>query len=87
MIILSSLAFACILTGALAGLITFALLIIAVEHYGNGHAGAWPDRDRTAYVPSGAFLVVSARSVRRLAAFAASLGALLFVAGLGLLMV
>ena len=33
MIALSSLGFACSITGAFAGLITFALLIVLVEHY------------------------------------------------------
>jgi len=42
MIALSSLAAACTITGAFAELITFALLIVVVEHYlGNG-AGASP---------------------------------------------
>ena len=83
MILLSSLAFASAITGALAGLITFALLIVVVEHYATG--GAWSDGGRTTDVPASAYVVVSHRSVWRLVAVAASTGAVLFIAGLGLL--
>ncbi len=83
MVLLSSLAFACILVGLMAGLVVFALLIVVVEHFTTG--GVWPDRGRIAYVLADAFLVVSQRSAWRLVAVAASTGAVLFIVGLGLL--
>ena len=65
LLLLSSLAFACILTGALAGRVVFTLLIV-VEHFTT--VGAWSDGGRVAYVPADAFLVVSQRSAWRLVA-------------------
>ena len=38
--LLASLAAACVLTGALAGLVTFALLIVGCEHFMGNGAGA-----------------------------------------------
>ena len=65
MIALSSLAAACALTGAMAGLIIFALLIVVVEYVQGGATGTWQVNGRAAYANSSAFLVVSQRVVWR----------------------
>ncbi len=85
LLLLSSLASICTLTGLVAGLVVFAFLIVIVEHYMGGGAWGWPDRGRRAYVPVSAYVAISRRDLWRVAVFAVSTGAVLFAVGLGLL--